>query len=73
MVQELQQQMSQLSGEMQKTTTIIRDYNGLREKVERCEKRIKLSEGQCKGNKDMWGYVVGGIGLLLALLANVRV
>lgn len=73
MMVDLSKGLEKTNAELLETRTMIRDYNGLREKVEECSKRLDLSAGQGKGSKDMWGYVVGGIGLLLALLANVRV
>lgn len=57
------------NAELAKTQTMIRDYNGLRERLTDCERHIEQSTGQSKGSKDMWGYIVGGIGLLLALIS----
>ena len=37
---QLLNQMSKLELEMAKTTTLIRDYNGLRQKIDCCEKEI---------------------------------
>ena len=34
--------MSKLELEMAKTTTLIRDYNGLRQKIDCCEKEIQI-------------------------------
>jgi hypothetical protein len=48
---------------------MIREYNGLRERVAECEKHYVEVLGRSTGSKDMWGYVVGGIGLLLALVS----
>ena len=71
MVQSLQGQMAQLSLEIQKTTVLIRDYNGLRERLNTCEQRLDQATGTGRGAREMWGYVVGGIGLLLALISYV--
>ena len=65
---ELSKKMEELSAELAKTQLIIRDYNGLREKINHVEKNIREIAGQRTGSKDMWGYVVGGIGLLVAWL-----
>ena len=31
--------------------------------------RINLMEGRDKGSSDLWGYIVGGVGLLFGLLS----
>lgn len=71
MLQELQRQMGKLSLEMQKTTTLIRDYNGLREKVNDLEEKIAGILGKTTGGKDMWGYVIGALGLAAAIAQAV--
>ena len=68
---ELYEMMVDLSKELLKTQTMIRDYNGLRERLDKCEQRIDQSTGKGQGGKDMWGYVVGGIGLLFAILSQI--
>lgn len=55
------------NAELAKTQVMIRDYNRLREKIERCEKAISEGAGKSAGGKDMWGYIIGAIGLLLAI------
>lgn len=72
MMVDLSKRLEQTNTELTKTQILIRDYNGLRERIDKCEQQIALSKGQGKGSKDMWGYVVGGIGLLLALIAYIR-
>lgn len=67
----LSKKMEALSAELGKTQVMIREYNGLRERLDRCEQRVDQVEGAAKGSRDMWGYVVGGIGLLLALISYV--
>ena len=68
----LSKKMEALSAELGKTQIMIRDYNGLRERLQECEQRIDLVTGQRAGGKDMWGYVVGGIGLLFAILSQIK-
>ena len=68
MFQRMEDKMTQLSLEMQRTMVLIRDYNGLRERLDRCEQDINQAKGAKNGSKDMWGYVVGGVGALLALI-----
>ena len=63
--------LEQTNAELAKTQVLIRDYNGLRERLDKCERRLDQGEGQKSGSKDMWGYVVGGIGLLFAILSRV--
>lgn len=54
--------------ELATTQTMIRDYNGLREKIEKCEKAISEGAGKSTGAKDMWGWVVAAISLLYLIL-----
>lgn len=67
----LSKRMEGLSAELATTQTMIRDYNGLRERLNECEQRIDHITGQSTGGQAMWGYVVGGIGVLLALVSYV--
>ncbi len=66
---QLSKKMESLSAELDKTQVMIRDYNGLRERVDGCEKRIEQMTGRGAGGQAMWGYLVGGIGVLLALIS----
>lgn len=72
MMQSMQKEMSALRLEMQKTSTLIRDYNGLRQKLDECEKRIDLFEGKNTGSRDMWGYLVGAFGILVAIVSFIQ-
>lgn len=69
MMVELSKKIEGVTAELGKTQTMIRDYNGLRSRLDNCEKLIMQSAGSGQGKKDMWGYVVGGIGLLLAIIS----
>jgi tetrahydromethanopterin S-methyltransferase subunit G len=66
----MKEDIAELRVEMRETKTLIRDYNGLRKRLNKCEQRIEETAGQSKGSKDMWGYIVGGIGLLFAILSQ---
>jgi tetrahydromethanopterin S-methyltransferase subunit G len=68
----LSKELEATNAELSKTQVMIRDYNGLRERLHECEQRIDQVTGQRSGGKDMWGYIVGGIGLLFAILSQVR-
>lgn len=69
MMVNLSKGLEQTNAELAKTQVLIRDYNGLRERLDKCEQRVDEFTGKSSGSKDMWGYVVGGIGLLLALVS----
>ena len=69
MMQSLTTKMAELQLEMAQTTILIRDYNGLREKINKCEHELFESRGKEDGGKNVWGYVTGGIGLTIALIA----
>ena len=70
MMVELNKGLEGTNAEMAKTQVMIRDYNGLRERLDKCEQRLDEGTGQKSGSKDMWGYIVGGIGLLFAILSQ---
>jgi hypothetical protein len=72
MMVELSKGLEKTNAELSKTQTMIRDYNGLRERLDVCEKRLDQTTGQSQGSKDMWGYIVGGIGLLFAILSQIN-
>lgn len=69
MMVDLSKGLEATNAELSKTQTMIRDYNGLRERLNKCEQNIAAYSGHNKGGQAMWGYVVGGIGLLLALIS----
>jgi hypothetical protein len=60
------------NAELAKTQVLIRDYNGLREKVEKCEKALSEGAGKTTGYKDMWGWIVAAITLLFMILSKVK-
>lgn len=66
---DLYEMIQELRVELAETTRLIREYNGLRRKIDSCEQALAGIAGQSKGSKDMWGYIVGGIGLLMALVS----
>mgnify|MGYP001386753950 FL=1 len=57
--------------ELSKTQVMIREYNGLRARIEECEKKQRESTGKSAGSKDMWGYIVGAIGIVSFILSLV--
>ena len=57
--------------ELAKTQTMIRQDNSLREKIDICEQKLAESTGTRTGGRDMWGYLVGGIGILFAILSRL--
>lgn len=65
----LSKRLEKTNAELEKTQVLIRDYNGLRERLDKCEQRVEQISGLSRGGKEMWGYVVGGIGLLLAFIS----
>lgn len=69
MMVDLSKGLEATNAELAKTQTMIRDYNGLRGRLDGCEKRLEEVCGQSKGGKDMWGYVVGSIGVLSFILS----
>jgi hypothetical protein len=71
MVQRLQTEIGQLRMEIQRTTTLLRDYNGLRERLDECEKGLDQLSGERLGSKNFWGYLVGAVGITTAIISLV--
>jgi tetrahydromethanopterin S-methyltransferase subunit G len=71
MMVDLSKRLETTNAELSKTQTMIRDYNGLRERIDDCEKKVSQIAGQRTGGKDMWGYAVGAIGLIMALITAI--
>lgn len=71
MMVDLSKGLEATNAELAKTQIMIREYNGLRARIDICEQRYAEALGQRLGGKEVWGYVVGGIGLLLALVSYV--
>ena len=73
MVQELKKGMSELNAELGETRILIRDYNGLRQKINECEAKLveyhSESAGKESGGKSVWGYVIGAIGIASFVLS----
>lgn len=67
--------IDEISLKLEKTQTLIRDYNGLRSRIDICESRLDKSDASRdelnKGNKNIWekaSYITGLIGASAALL-----
>lgn len=71
MMVDLSKGLEQTNAELAKTQIMIREYNGLRARIDQCEQRYAEALGQRSGSKDMWGYIIGGIGLLIALVSYI--
>ena len=71
MMVNLSKGLEQTNAELAQTQVLIRDYNGLRERLDKCEQRVDEFVGKSSGGKDMWGYVVGGIGVISFILSLV--
>jgi hypothetical protein len=72
MMVDLAKRLEHTNKELAATQVLIRDYNGLRQKINDCEQKLWANEGHTTGGKDVWGYVVGGIGVFLALIAFAK-
>jgi hypothetical protein len=72
----MKEDINQLRLEMRETKTLIRDYNGLRKRLDKCEERLDRSEGMDYGEDETvkfgWAkmsYVVGLAGVIVAIVA----
>jgi tetrahydromethanopterin S-methyltransferase subunit G len=68
--------ISDLRLEMRETKTLIRDYNGLRKRLDKCEERLDKTEGKDCGEDStahfFWekaGYIFGLAGVVVAIVA----
>lgn len=68
----LSKELEATNAELSKTQIMIRDYNGLRERLHECEQRIDQVTGQHSGAKDMWGWVVGIAGFIVLLYSFAK-
>ena len=59
------------SAELEKTQVLIRDYNDLRQKINDCERALTENQGKEAGGKNVWGYIVGAIGIASFVLSWV--
>jgi len=71
MMVDLSKGLEATNTELAKTQVMIREYNGLRARIEECEKKQRESTGKSAGSKDMWGYIVGAIGIVSFILSLV--
>ena len=71
MMVDLSKGLEATNAELAKTQVMIREYNGLRERIAECEKHYVEVMGRTTGSKDMWGYIVGAIGIVSFILSLV--
>lgn len=72
MMVELSKSIERVTAEMDQTAERIRAYNGLRERLNEYESKVDTLYGAHSGSKTMWGYVVGALGVLFGILAQIR-
>ena len=71
MMVDLSKRLERTSAELEKTQVLIRDYNGLREKINDCERALFENHGKEAGGKNVWGYIIGAIGIASFVLSLV--
>ena len=67
----LSKRLEHTSAELEKTQVLIRDYNDLRQRINDCEKAMYENQGKETGGKNVWGYIVGAIGIASFVLSLV--
>lgn len=75
----MKEDIANLRLEMRETKMLIRDYNGLRKRIDKCEERLTRSEGIGYGQDETikfgWAkmsYLIGLAGVIVAIIALVR-
>jgi hypothetical protein len=68
MLQEVKADISEMRTEMAETRTLIRDYNGLRTKVEETARATERIAGQLAGAIKILSIVISGISILFVIL-----
>jgi hypothetical protein len=63
MLVEVSKKLEKTNAELAKTQVMIRDYNGLRERLNHCEIQLNEGHGKEQGSKTTWAYVVGAFGI----------
>lgn len=61
--------LEKTNAELAITQSLIRDYNGLRHKINECERALFENHGKEAGGKNVWGYIVGAIGIASFVLS----
>ena len=69
MMVSLSKRLEATDAELAKTQTLIRDYNGLRQRINDCERSLFENHGKETGGKNVWGYIVGAIGIASFVLS----
>jgi tetrahydromethanopterin S-methyltransferase subunit G len=69
MMVDLSKGLENTNAELAKTQVLIREYNGLRARLDQCEQKFSELAGEKAGSHDTWGYIVGGFGLLMAIVS----
>jgi len=71
MIHKMESQMMQLCIEVKTLNASMTEFQAMCARLEACEKQLSSIDGAKQGGKDMWGYIVGAIGLGMALIQAV--
>lgn len=78
MMVDLSKELENTNAELAITQTLIRDYNGLRTVINKCsewqnnfDKQKEADENRTHFGWEKMGYVVGALGLIVAIIALV--
>lgn len=66
MFRKMQKSMDELSQEMARTTTLIRDYNGLREKLGELERKVSTLQSARQAGRDYTGWIFALVAAIIA-------
>lgn len=65
MMQDLKEEITETRSEMCETKMLIRDYNGLRQRVDKCEQRLDQGEGGSEAKEQSRSQLTTGIMVLI--------
>jgi len=71
MFSQLRKDIETLRREMDRTTTLIRDYNNLRQQVNELMRKVSSIQGATETRKDYTSWIIAGVAMFIAVLSYV--
>lgn len=71
MIHQMEKQMMQICIEIKTLNASMTEFQIMCTRLDTCENKLSSMDGAKQGSKDSWGYIVGAIGLGMALVQAV--